>query len=736
MKNHHGLTQYVVGFLRIACYGRPGRFQGLLQSVQQYEVWFNRLCRHHGSWYACQVAKAVHLRAKGIAGGAKPEKGNLPLWHRESKRGFPCALWRLERFLCARKVWKVTFAMTVLALYKAVPTEPRGKVDSRVTPGVWTAPKGFDEALEALVSKYRLDRVRPKCLGVSIRDGWLGTKGPYGGQGSFNACRDAWALLGHKDLVDAIGELSYGLVGSSEGGDAGFEDWLAWVRKLSNCRIRGAADQRHPFVSRFAFISEEGGKTRGVTPVNYHVQMVLRPLHDAFMEMLRKIPMDCSFDEAQGVRFVLAQCRKAVRLGIRGHGSFDLPDYTDRLPVGLMKRVVERLYGGRVSAAWGSIMRLPVKFGGHVGTKPFAVGAPMGVYALWPVAALTHHVIVQAAAGATNSETVYRSYRIRGDDNFMLGHRVIRNYLKIWACLGMAPSKEKSVTAEAFAPGTAEFAKHFIVRGTVVSGPEARKLRAVRTMDPLLALELVPLFARWGRALDLKRRNIPTTTVCALIWGGGHKRSRPYRFARKIESVLRLPVELSRVSEWADLFKTGDLGARAAPFRIMVAGLKLHDQVCKDQIQRLRDVIASWDVPVGPRIVSALISAGARDFDERDTGPAQRPIRDRLGDVSSHPDLWDYHPVARVIERLLGAVLARQFNLFSSVPKVYSSSKILRELRELSGLNESLRNQTRFSTRISSISKYSDLLEYHLRHKVAGEETWQPPEEGRGSFGQ
>lgn len=83
----------------------------------------------------------------------------------------------------------------------------------------------------------------------------------------------------------------------------------------------------------------------------------------------------------------------------------------------------------------------------------------MGAYSSWAMLALTHHVLVQAAAHRAGHTTWFQNYAIVGDDIVIVGSAVADQYYRLMTEeLGVAISVHKSIVSET---GLMEFTKRF-----------------------------------------------------------------------------------------------------------------------------------------------------------------------------------------------------------------------------------------------------------------------------------
>jgi len=124
---------------------------------------------------------------------------------------------------------------------------------------------------------------------------------------------------------------------------------------------------------------EPAGKVRVFAMVDPITQWVLNPLHKAIFSILRDIPMDGTFNQLRPVY-------RLFRLsGVRKFFSLDLSAATDRLPVALQARLLDRavkdipFFGQK----WAALLiardyRISSVKYGVSGKLRYSVGQPMG----------------------------------------------------------------------------------------------------------------------------------------------------------------------------------------------------------------------------------------------------------------------------------------------------------------------------------------------------------------------
>lgn len=210
-------------------------------------------------------------------------------------------------------------------------------------------------------------------------------------------------------------------------------------------------------IAKLSVVHDQAGKARIVGITNWWIQVILEPLHQGIMNILKQIPTDGTFDQVAPVKRLMA----TVAPGTRFY-SFDLSSATDRLPVQLQRDILNCLSPGlgtlwmdllgSLKWTWKSLnKRVPVK------EISYSVGQPMGAYSSWAMLALSHHVIVQCAA-LNAGITGFTDYCVLGDDIVIANDKVAAEYLKLMKLLGVDINLSKSLNSTSFA----EFAKKWL----------------------------------------------------------------------------------------------------------------------------------------------------------------------------------------------------------------------------------------------------------------------------------
>ena len=282
---------------------------------------------------------------------------------------------------------------------------------------------------------------------------------------------------------------------------------------------------------RLGLVIEGGGKKRIFAIGSYVRQRLVYPFHAWLMKILKKIPMDGTFDQEKPL----------LRLvGSLTCFSYDLKSATDRWPLPVMGEVVEAVWGYGFGSALLRVLAGNVFIenfsSGRQKLCTFAIGQPLGMYSSWPLFALSHHVVVWYWAERVYPGRVFREYCLLGDDIVICDEKVAKVYTSVLECLQVKISYQKSVISRT---GAAEFAKRFRVKGLSVD------------LSPISVKSLLYWFHPIGLMGLVDKYSIPFNVACRLSGAGYKTLSRirwklPSRLARlKLMYSLRvLPLDL------------------------------------------------------------------------------------------------------------------------------------------------------------------------------------------------
>jgi len=235
---------------------------------------------------------------------------------------------------------------------------------------------------------------------------------------------------------------------------------------------------------KLSFKEEAAGKLRVFAIVDCYTQWLLYPLHKLIFVLLRRVPMDGTFNQLRPIH-------RLLRRGAKEFYSLDLSAATDRLPIIIQERLLNQWLSSLVpnfGTLWRNILvnrdyhfKSPKHYDnskhGAVGHVRYSVGQPMGALSSWAMLALTHHFIVQASAwnsGLLRPGQIYKNYALLGDDLVICDKCVADAYLSLMERLGVSVNLNKSLLSP---KGLGlEFAKRTFVNGVDVSPVSLRDL--------------------------------------------------------------------------------------------------------------------------------------------------------------------------------------------------------------------------------------------------------------------
>lgn len=205
---------------------------------------------------------------------------------------------------------------------------------------------------------------------------------------------------------------------------------------------------------RLSAVCSGDGKLRLFAIGNYVNQRLLYPVHQWCADVLRRLPMDGTFNQSAPLD------RLAGSPGVIY--SVDLKSATDRWPLLVMFEFVQALFdrsfaSSVVNTTLGTNL-FDVTFTKSQRSVSFVAGQPLGYYSSWPLFALSHHLIVWFAAELIRPGRYFDRYALLGDDIVIADKPVALMYMNILERMGVGISHSKSITSSS---GACEFAKKF-----------------------------------------------------------------------------------------------------------------------------------------------------------------------------------------------------------------------------------------------------------------------------------
>lgn len=221
----------------------------------------------------------------------------------------------------------------------------------------------------------------------------------------------------------------------------------------------------YPILGKFSFVKDPEAKLRIIAISDFYTQLILKPIHNQILRLLKGINCDRTFTQNPMHRW---------KDNGESFYSLDLSAATDRFPIDLQERLLSFIWNDNIASNWRQILserefavELPSKC--HPGlqnknwsdiqidTYKYACGQPMGTYSSWAVFTLTHHFIVYYCARLCGFKT-FNQYIILGDDIVIKNDDVAARYREIMEALGVEISVQKTHVSK----HTYEFAKRWI----------------------------------------------------------------------------------------------------------------------------------------------------------------------------------------------------------------------------------------------------------------------------------
>jgi len=153
--------------------------------------------------------------------------------------------------------------------------------------------------------------------------------------------------IGYTSILDAIACQDSGIIDTQR--ECAKEVFTSDAYSLWESLITRSLSERNPnkqysdMTGRLHFLQEGGGKTRVICIPDIWTQTVLKPIHDYLMDVLKWFPCDGTYSHSNLAKRV----RKFTKTGPLN--CYDLRAATDRMPVDLQVKVMEKLLGEELS---------------------------------------------------------------------------------------------------------------------------------------------------------------------------------------------------------------------------------------------------------------------------------------------------------------------------------------------------------------------------------------------------
>lgn len=289
-----------------------------------------------------------------------------------------------------------------------------------------------------------------------------------------------------------------------------------------------------PIPGRLSQSCSGDGKRRLFAIGNYINQRLLEPVHKWLSLVLKRIPMDGTFDQVKPLDLLK---------GVSGTVySIDLKAATDRWPLLLLFELImaafDRSFASSVVNSTLGQSVFVIDFVGKFkrGVSPslkndplisFIAGQPLGYLASWPLFALSHHVLIWFAAEQVYPGKLFKRYAVLGDDVVIADTAVRDIYLTLLGRIGVKVSVDKCLTSST---GGCEFAKRF------------RLKRMTLDVSPLSIKKLLSINSPlgWYSYITTINRKLRVSTELRLMGVGFKACSRPLNSVKHGIRVKRL----------------------------------------------------------------------------------------------------------------------------------------------------------------------------------------------------
>jgi len=337
---------------------------------------------------------------------------------------------------------------------------------------------------------------------------------------------------------------------------------------------------------RLSAIADNEGKTRVIAIGDYYSQLLLKPIHDRLMRLLRKIPQDMTYNQD-----CLGYLVKTHYLMGRIPTSTDLKTATDRIPVKLTASILAKVWNNEdLANSWLKLMS-SWEFK-NCGRDPnqrylkYVVGQPMGLYSSWPALAITNHVLIRLAAKRIGINR-FEEYIVLGDDVVIFSREVAVSYQLILDEIGVKIDPIDSFYDES--SSSLEFAKRIFRHGKEISPLPIRLMKRDISLFQLYLLErnmkcridvtsreeslkrlashllwLLKRLPKWSN--DIGHRNVSKNLIDKLIDLGSD--SDEYKIWIRLLDDLRFNNQMSSF-EWNQRLKLARLGVKTFSFYLI-----------------------------------------------------------------------------------------------------------------------------------------------------------------------
>jgi len=356
-----------------------------------------------------------------------------------TKDGWPKKLLFLKKYVDSGKTVDLKFVLTILNFSRSwiLSKDEWSKVEpnfSSITDppkGEYTIPGGF---INKFVKKHSLNRKPPVFSKALV---YLSMKaGPSGPA----------TLMSHYNLLNYSYEEMQSIFNLTDEAGADFFSKsykYAWDNNLQSPKLNSTNGV-------LSYVKDPEAKLRIIAISDYFTQLFLKPIHNIILFILRTSFNTCDRTFTQDPMHKWDENEHSF-------WSLDLSSATDRFPIVLQRRLLERIFNQKFASSWQYLLSNR-KFTTPKGDiVKYSTGQPMGTYSSWAVFTLTHHLLVHWCAHVEGYED-FNQYILLGDDIVIKNDNVAKRYIKVLTSLGVEVSLNKTHVSK----DTYEFAKRWI----------------------------------------------------------------------------------------------------------------------------------------------------------------------------------------------------------------------------------------------------------------------------------
>lgn len=435
-------------------------------------------------------------------------------WIKTDKRGIPCWLGRFKEGESLADPKLVKYTLTLLFLSRWLSFD--GKADYTIIENTEKAELNHD-FVSFLRSKENPYANLPKKFRVGRILFHSSTKAGPNGPAMMNSLLDIFPMeQGYREtlvkIIDIIDQSSPLKVPLTDD-------------ELINSRL--SSGKLVP--RKICPINDKEGKVRLIAIPDYWTQAVMKPIHQGINTLLKSLYTDCTYNQNH--------FKDALDPYFNGQTfySIDLKSATELMPSNWQAEVLKWVSEStELGDLWLSLMTEYPWSREDDSPLYFKRGQPMGVYASWPLMALTHHLIYRWSLIKCGILELTEPYFLLGDDMLIIGDKNFKAYQWGIEQTKMILNKEKTFSSKNFF----EFAKRFFLKGVEVSPFPIGALLSSNGSPSVMSVAIDNAFTKsWLLNLitdEATRKRLFLDLILVL------DPSAPWRRARELEKVIGL----------------------------------------------------------------------------------------------------------------------------------------------------------------------------------------------------